>query len=576
MEMVPSATRTPARPAAWIPLALALAVAAGFANGLPGVLLFDDEINIVENASIRQLSDWRAVLFPPPQVLTAGRPLLNLSFALNYAAGGITPRGYHAVNIAIHVAAALALFGAVRRALARSGFAKDTGLRADAIAALAAAVWALHPLQTSSVTYISQRAESLMGLAYFLTFYAFVRAVERPRSWWGGAAVLCCAGGMLAKETMVTAPLLVLLFDRACCAGSFREIWRQRGRLHLALAGTWILLAVLMVATSVRQRGIGFEHGYTWSTYLRVECSAVVHYLRLALWPWPLVFDYGAQVRPAALPLLAFNAALLAALAAAILLAWRRRAPLAFLGTWFFVVLAPTSSVVPVAGQPIAENRVYVPLAAIAVALALACGRLFGPRAYVPMLLIAAASALGTAARNRTYHDAIAIWAETAAHRPDSSRAHFYHGSALLRAGQMDEGIRELQAAVRIRARYIPALTNLGVALSLQKRFAEAIPIYEEALLLRPDDAALHRNYGEALLRVGRRPEALDHFERTLRLDPADDQARFNRAMALRQLGRNAEALVAFSELQLAMPGNAEVKEQLAELRALREKAEPP
>src|SRR5206468_1139421 len=150
---------------------LAAALAIAYANSFHVPFVFDDLPGIVTNPSIRSLA---ASFHPPPQITTSGRPAVNVSFALDYVLGGLAPAGYHALNLLIHWAAALLLYGLVRRTLRLP----STGARgqggASGIALATALVWALHPLQTESVTYVVQRCESLMGLAYLGTLYAFV------------------------------------------------------------------------------------------------------------------------------------------------------------------------------------------------------------------------------------------------------------------------------------------------------------------------------------------------------------------------------------------------------------------
>ena len=136
---------------------------------------------------------------------------MNLTLAANYALGGTNVWGYHAFNLAIHVLAALTLYGIVRRTLLRPGLWERFGASAEWVALAVAAVWTVHPLQTESVTYIIQRCESMMGLFYLLTLYSFIRAVESPRPVrWQVVTVAACLLGMGTKEVMATAPLLVL------------------------------------------------------------------------------------------------------------------------------------------------------------------------------------------------------------------------------------------------------------------------------------------------------------------------------------------------------------------------------
>ena len=165
------------------------------------------------------------------------------------------------MNLAIHLLAALALFGIVRRTLELPAVARRFGERgATPVAFCIALLWVVHPLLTEAVTYLSQRAESLMGLFFLLTLYCFLRAAvsQRPGAWRVGA-VAACALGMGCKQVMAAAPLVALLYDRCFLAGSFREALRRRRGLYLALAATWLLLAVsVRIAFSPHPWSAGF------------------------------------------------------------------------------------------------------------------------------------------------------------------------------------------------------------------------------------------------------------------------------------------------------------------------------
>jgi len=303
----PTAESTPSAPPAASPgrirvlgTLLAVAVVAAWAGSLAGPFVFDDLPSILENESIRRLRPLGAVLFPDQAggLTTSGRPLLNLSFALNYAVGGTAVGGYHAVNLAIHVAATLLLFGFVRRTLESAPLRARFGTRAAGLAAAVAALWGLHPLQTESVTYIVQRAESLAGMFLLLALYAFARGTGGgPRAGrWFGVALAAAVLGTATKEIVAAAPLLALGWDRAFVSGGWRAAWRRHGRVHLALASTWLLLAALVVATGARGGTAGFGAGVSPWAYALTQCRALTMYLGLAAWPYPLVFDYGLDV----------------------------------------------------------------------------------------------------------------------------------------------------------------------------------------------------------------------------------------------------------------------------------------
>ncbi|MEO5960766.1 MAG: hypothetical protein ABIR80_16775, partial [Opitutaceae bacterium] len=424
------------------PLALVLAALLAWSNSFSGPFVFDDLSAILANPT---LENFRTALSPPRDGGTvSGRPIVNLSFALNRAIGGTEVWSYHAFNLAIHILAGLTLFGLVRRTLARTRFAPH----ALSLAFSATLLWLLHPLTTSAVTYVVQRAESLMALSFLLTLYAFARSTETkchllndtslggppqkchliddtfPRRFsapWLIVSLLACLAGMACKEVMAVAPLVVLLYDRTFVAGTFRAALRLRWPYYSALAATWLLLAALVLANSGRAGTASL--GKISFDYALTQSAAIVRYLGLAFWPQPLVFDYGTPLAASVLAVWPQFALLLALLGLAV--ATLRRAPAAgFLFAAFSLILAPSSSFVAITTQTIAEHRMYLPLTAVAVAATFVLHAVFKTRALGVALLLALALGVATAHRNGTYRTALALWSDTAVKRPDNARAH--------------------------------------------------------------------------------------------------------------------------------------------------------
>src|SRR5438477_8927889 len=347
------------------PLLVVGLVGAAYHNALRTPFVFDD-VEIVETRALHNLWSLR------PLIGTT-RPLVQLSLAANYALGGLNVVGYHAVNVTIHALAALTLFALVARTLRSPRLGTRWHDAAARIALAVSALWAVHPLQTESVAYVVQRSESLMGLFYLLTVYCVARGAASPhaRRWYAAAAV-ACALGMLTKPVMVTAPITVLLYDRALLAGSWRDAWRARRGLYVALGATWSILVWLLAGAHESAATAGFGmRDLTVGEYLRSQPGVILHYLRLALWPRGLVLDYAWPVAhglgPVALPALA-----LAALVVAAIVGFARRPGLGFPALAFLLILAPSSGLVPIS-DPAFEHRMYLPLAAV-VALAVVGG----------------------------------------------------------------------------------------------------------------------------------------------------------------------------------------------------------
>lgn len=579
----PSSVSPPVRPGCVAGVIVA-AVLLAHANGLTGAFVFDDLPALRENPTIRTLWPLTTALSPPADTGVGGRPLANLCLALNRALLGDSPASYHVGNLLLHGASTLLLFGLVRRAWPRSG---------PWPAATVAVWWGVHPLTTGAVTYLSQRTEVLMAASYLATLYAFARSVETPRTAWQVASVAACALGMLSKEVMATAPVLVLLYDRTFVAGGWREAWLRRRGYYLALSATWLLLAFAL-SSGLSQRSVGFGLGVTPWQYAYTECTAILLYLKLAVWPAPLIFDYGAIYggSPAAV-------AGVVALAGGSLVALRRWPVAGFLGTGFLLLLAPTSSVVPVAEQPIAENRTYLPLALVVAGAAAAAHAALRPPLHRAAAAAAVAAGLGslTVLRNADYQSAARLWTDTVRKRPQNPRAHFNAGVTLLEAGRAAAAVPHLEAAIRLRPQEARAHNSLGNALLELDRAAAAVPAYREAARLAPSYSSAWYNLGTALLRTGdaagalaaleqsrrlgpasaetltalgnahfaldRPAEALPWYEAALRLEPGRAEARYNAGSACLELGRAADAAVHLAAAAGLKPDDAEIRNQL-------------
>lgn len=494
-----------------------LLVAAGclvYANSFGGPFIFDDYSCIVENPHIRHLWPIWEVWRSPPEVAIAGRPVVSLTLALNYALGGLRVWGYHAVNLALHLLSALLLYGIIRRTLLRPRLRARFGASAAPLAFVAALLWMVHPLLTESVTYIIQRTELLMAACLLLTMWCVIRdATDGPARRWDIAAVLACAVGMGSKEVMVVTPLLVWVYDAIFLSTTWHAPLRKRRGLYLGLASTWLILAGLL-ATHPRTMTAGFTaHGITPWHYALTQSTVIWHYVRLAAWPAPLIVDYSDWPIVRDLASVGLPVTALAGLIAATAWALRRRPALGFLGAWWFMILAPTSSLLPIATEVAAERRMYLPLAALVTLVVIggwrflrACIHHAGARRAVAAIVIAGSVAiLGacTVRRNHVYRNEEALLRQLIAVRPNNAHAYY----------------------------------NLGITLGEQGRFDESVAAFHDALRLVPRDAGSHNNLGAVLLQQGNIDEAIGEFQEAIRLRPDLGQPRLNleRALAVQQ-----------------------------------------
>jgi tetratricopeptide (TPR) repeat protein len=544
---------------------LGAALLAAYANSFRVPFIFDDASSIAENLTLRS---WRTAFLPPGDsgLTVSGRPLLNATLALNYAFSRENVFGYHVTNLAIHFLAALTLFGLTRRTLPSvpqlSIF--NSQLPAAALALAVSALWALHPLQTESVTYIVQRAESLVGLFYLLTLYCFLRSIDTPARTrrWQIAAFFSCLAGMASKEVMASAPVVVFLFDRTFVAGSFAQAWRSRRRLHLALASTWILLAACIISTGNRGGTVGTNEVVGSWTYFVTQCHALTHYLRLTVWPHPLVLDYGTGVINSFAEVIGRFFFLLSLGLATLWALWKRPA-LGFLGFVFFAVLAPTSSFVPVTTQTMAEHRMYLALVPLMLGAVLLLHRLPGRVGLVLALLLAAVAGAASFFRNHDYRDAFALWENTRDRAPLNARAPINLGGLYAKQHDYARALEQFQHAAEIAPDDLAARTGIANSLAGLNQTAEAIAIYRRVLAIKPDLHDAHYNLGKVLLEQNDVAGAITHLTRATELKPSSTDATYNLGNALLASGRPADAAANFRKVLAADPDAIDARNNL-------------
>ncbi|MBI5762567.1 MAG: tetratricopeptide repeat protein [Planctomycetes bacterium] len=510
----------------------------------------------------------------PRQTGAAGRPTLSLSLALNHAISGYSVFGFHILNILIHTASALLVLSILRRTLRSHVFGGRFDAHGDRLALVIALAWAVHPLHTMCVTYIVQRAESMMGLCYLATMYCVMRHHDAPnRRWWGVASVVFCLTGMGAKEVMATAPLVILVYDAIFLSNSFRESLRRRKWVYGGLAACWIPLG-LMVAAAPRSESAGLSLASisAWE-YLRTQPQVILHYIRLVVYPYPLVLDYEWPVAKQWCEIAGPGAVILVLLAATSIGVYRRR-PWAMLGVWFFGVLAVSSSVVPIVIVA-SEHRMYLPSVTVIAILVLGGDAILSNVRSIPgytkRVIVGAAilSLCGvTIARNRDYYSAIALWKDVISKRPANPRGHCNLGAALEADNDLAGALRHIEHAVALNPRYGDARYNLGSVLGKLGRVDEAMVQLEECLRLRPNEERAHYNLGYAYQLKGRYREAIGHYRAALEIRPSYVMARSGLGVALAFSGVPTDAIAELRTALASEPNHVATLNTLAWLLA--------
>ncbi len=554
-------------------LVLGVAVFVVYYPAARGPFIFDDSAAIVDNLSIRQL--WPLVgsgettgpLNSSKATAMQGRPLVGLSLAVNYYFGGLDPYGYRIVHIVVHLFSAMLLWRIVARTLRLDYFQGRFDRAAEPLSFAAALVWALHPVNTESVVYLTQRTELMMGMFYLATLYCSIRYWSTSHKVARAAclvlATLACMSGMLCKEMMASAPVMVLLFERTFIAGSFRRALSRSWPLYIGLSLAWLpVLALNFSAPSTPAAGFGL--GVAAHEWWFTQAKVIFLYLKLAVWPWPLVIHYEIpylKTVAEAWPWLIMAGLLILG---TIVLFWRRSA-VGFVAIWFFAVLSPTL-VIPLVSETAAERRMYVPLAAI-VPLLIVGGYLLqqkawrsvarragrasfrgGPVVVFSVAIIALVIGFGYASSQRlaAYQDELSLWQDAVLHQPLDPVVQQNLGIQLARAGQLPQAIGHLEESVRLDPDSHRAQYNLARSLEQSARPRDAIDHYRATLRLCPDDPASHYNLARLLAIDGRGPQAIGHYRQAIAAQPDFHAAHTNLGILLMTSGRKQESVKHF------------------------------
>jgi protein O-mannosyl-transferase len=569
MELAAAAPRSDAD-AAWNK-AVALILLTGlvaYCNTFTKGFLLDDYGWIV-NGMLPDLGDYVA--------RQPNRWVVMIATWVNFQLAQFNPIGYHGLNLAAHLAAALALFGVVRRTLLLGGtvggsrpWPERYTQSATGFALAVALLWVAHPMLTHAVTYIIQRCESMMGMFWLLTVYCVLRgATAERRGWlWYLAGIACAALGAGCKESMGTAPLAVLAFDWVFLSKSFRELVRKRWWVHLGIAAAVWGFVVFMQRAILLEASTG-SAGFSsrtlpWQHYLMTQGWMILRYLYLTFWPIDLCFEYRdwqptttfEEFWPAGL---ALGSAFLVSLYGTL-----RRRWWGFVGLWFFLALAVSSSVVPIL-DPGNEYRTYLAvISPVIFTTAAAAGllRLVGararPAAAGALLGVAVAFLVGrTLVRNEDYNSMYTMWTDLLEKRPGTSKVFNDVGVGAVNEGKFDEAEKYYREGLK-HGSFLPLLhNNLGQLLWSRGKGDEALEHVRRAVQIDGNYALAQGNLGRFLLIRGDPAAAVPHLRKQVDTSPEAWGFRAYLYLALHELGRREEAERERSEVLRIAPGAA-------------------
>ena len=539
--------------------ALILVTLLAYIPAMQGGFVWDDDDHLTENQTIRSLKGLGQIWFEPDSTIVY-YPLTFTTFWVEYKLWGLRPTGYHVVNVLLHAMSALLLYRLLL-------YLKVPG------AWLAAAVFALHPVQVESVAWVTERKNVLSGFFYFASafclFHFFGVAGEKKEKsgrWWYLSGLLLFACALFSKTVTCSLPaamLLVLWWKRG----------GVRGREVAALAPFFALGLVLGLTTAWLEKHHVGAVGLEWDLSFVERCLLAGRdlwfYLGKLIWPVDLIFNYPRwridagvwwqYIYPAGVLLL-------------VLMLWviRKRVgngPLVgvlfFCGTLFpalgfFDVYIFRYSFVSDHHQYLACVGLIVLL--IGVAAKVASRLPAWPQRIISVVGLVVLLLLGgqTWQQSYAYRDIETLWTDTIAKNPESWLAHNNLGALRADQGKFDQAISHYSKVLRIKPDHYKAHNNMGVALASQGKLDEAISHYLAALRLNPEDAEAHNNLANVLASQGKFKEAIDHYSQTLQIKPDNFEAHYNLGVLLAGQEKFDEAIDHYSAALRLKPEDAE------------------
>jgi len=541
-----------------------------YSNTLNSSFQFDDEMFVVQNPSIRQISDV-------PGILRAfnTRFVLGLTFALNYRWDGLNVFGYHLTNLIIHLANAILLYILLLKFLPVLVKREQGGtFSVPLCAALAAGIFLVHPLQTQAVTYISQRATSLVALFYLATVLFYVLARMSGRRWCYLGAWVTALLGMFTKENMATLPLALLLVE-VLLGPEGKMCWRARG-LRLLPFFAIALILPMMVWFERSSSIIGFKEQLTVTHFdicrLWTAMNVFLTYARIFVLPVSQNIDYDYPMAQSFWS--GYTPVSFLAIAVAVGIAfgqYSRNRIVAFGIGWFFVTTLAEFGVWIWTGRDmIYEHWLYLPLVGYAVLVAWAVCRFAGSRKKIGVISVGLLSVLCllTYARNQVWRDPLSLWQDVVRKSPNKSRGYDNLGAAYIKAGQYEIARGYIEKALELGCE--PACwksyNNLGLILLQTGRPQEAVPEFERALQTNSGSAEILTNLGVAYFRQEEFDRAEEKFKAALALEPLLIEPKTNLAAIYKKRGDFEGAIKLLQEAYAQDPHNEKVLFLLAEV----------
>ena len=535
---------------------------------------FDDIGNINENENIRLTRlNLKDIINAGISKFCPHRPIANISFALNYFFHQYNVKGYHAVNIFIHILTGIFLCLFIETTLSIS-LLRSKDANHSLIAFFSALVWLVHPMHTQSVTYIVQRMNSLAAMFYILSILFYVKgriAREKQKSW--PYFTGCVVAGLLSigcKEMAATLPFFILLYEWYFIQDLSLTWLRRHLPYIISITIIFILFSFIYLGLNPLEKILGgyARRDFTIEQRVLTQFRVVIYYVSLLFYPHPsrLNLDHYFPLSHSLIdPIttLLSMASIFVLIGLAFYIAKRERL-ISFIILWFFGNLVIESSIISL--EIIFEHRTYLPsMLFFLIPIILAYRYIRRDWVIAGALCTAIVLfCLWSYKRNSVWRNPVTFWEDCTEKSEQKARPHFNLANALSREGRLDEATDHYYKVLQIKKGHVKAHNNLGNVLTRQGKLDEAITHFSKALRHMPQNIISLYNLGNVLAEQGKIDEAISHFSEVLRIDPDFELAHNELGIILAEHGKFEEAIDHFSEALRINPDYAMAHYNLA------------
>jgi tetratricopeptide (TPR) repeat protein len=584
-------------------------VALIYSNILEAPFVLDDTVRIQDNPHIRitNLSIKEIVKAGWNKESASKRPIGNMSFALNYYFHQYNLKGYHVVNIIIHIFAGFFLFLFIKTTLSILSIESKCD-HPTLIAFFSALIWLVHPVQTQSVTYIIQRLNSLAAMFYVLSFWLYVKGrlaqkqnfrelkpdkiakikaqpikentppeTRNPKPetsyyyLWFAGSVLAWILALGCKQNAATLPFFIVLYEWYFFQNLRKQWFKRHLKYFLGIFVLFLFISLIYLGSDPWEKisniGDYAKNEFTIKERALTQPRVVIYYLSLIVFPHPsrLNLDYDfplshSLINP--ITTLLSLGIIVGLLGLAVYMAKKERL-LSFCILWFLGNLVIESSLIPLA--IIFEHRLYLPSMLVCLVAVIWIFRLLNQKWLGVALLCAVAMLFSfwTYERNSMWVDRVTLWKDCVQKSPNKARPHYNLGKALVAQNRLSEAIDQYFEASRVNPDDPDTQNNIGNVLSKQGKENEASHYFSEALRIEPDHLLANYNLGSALAEQGQTDEAKKYLFEALRIDPDYGQAHNNLGGVLAAEGKIDQAIGHFSRAIQLDPDNEEAHSNL-------------